>query len=351
MTADDLTELREFGRELGMEIAGPSAGLRDRVLAGLSEQRQSAGWPAGMRWRRPRRAGRGVALAAALAVGLAAVILAIPILGGRNAPGGASAQAAAVLNRAALAAMRQRPLTAAPSQYLYIKSVENAATFNPPSSKAVWTVSLYETWLSVSGVRNGLLRERPLASTAPGKPTGRWRSTVLPGCHHGRSPDGGRMVTVKGKKVVALGVNGPCTPQPAVLTGLPVTTGGMIAYLYHHLAGQNPPDEQAFITAGDMIRGQYLTPRALAALFRAVAQIPGVTVVHNAVTADARRGIAVQRIYKGISEQLIFDPVTFAFIGEREVAVSTASGLRPGTVTDSLAVLQAAIVSHAGEHP
>jgi hypothetical protein len=66
---------------------------------------------------------------------------------------------------------------------------------------------------------------------------------------------------------------------------------------------------------------------------------------------DGRHGIAVQRIVHGTSQQLIFDPATFAFIGEREVAISAASALKPGTILDSAAVLRVAIVSRIGQPP
>jgi hypothetical protein len=125
----------------------------------------------------------------------------------------------------------------------------------------------------------------------------------------------------------------------------------MLRYLYQHRAGQNPPDQQAFITAGDLIRESYIPPAALAAVFRATAHIPGVTVARGAVTADGKRGIAVQRIFNGISQQLIFDPASYAFIGEREEVISATGGLRPGTIMDSTAVLRVAIVDRAGQLP
>ena len=125
----------------------------------------------------------------------------------------------------------------------------------------------------------------------------------------------------------------------------------MLVYLYQHSTGSNPPDQQAFITAGDLIRDNYLRPAALAAVFRAVAKIPGVTVVHGAVTADGRRGIAVQRIFGGRSQQLIFDPATHVFIGEREVTIGPFAQLKAGAVLNSTTILRIAIVNQAGQQP
>jgi hypothetical protein len=125
----------------------------------------------------------------------------------------------------------------------------------------------------------------------------------------------------------------------------------MLIYLYQHSDGSNPPDQQAFITAGDLIRANYLRPAALAALFRAVAKIPGISVVHGAVTADGRRGIGVQRIFAGESQQLIFDPVTHAFIGERSVITGSPVKIMVGRVMSSSTVLRIAIVNRRGQQP
>ncbi len=108
---------------------------------------------------------------------------------------------------------------------------------------------------------------------------------------------------------------------------------------------------QAFITAGDLIRESCVRPAALAALFAAVAQIPGVSVADHAANAAGQQGVAVQQTYQGISEQLIFNPRTYAFIGERQVAVSASSGLSVGTVLDTTAILRLAVVDQAGQLP
>jgi len=73
--------------------------------------------------------------------------------------------------------------------------------------------------------------------------------------------------------------------------------------------------------------------------------------VPRAVNAAGQRGIAVQQRFRGISQQLIFNPRTYAFIGERQVAVSAASGLRAGTILDSTAILRLAVVDRAGQLP
>jgi hypothetical protein len=298
--------------------------------------------------RRPRRwRGWRLVVTGGLAMTLAAALLTASTLRLWGTSPAASAQAAEILRLAAVAAERQPVLTAGPSRFIYVKSVETAAVMTGDSNGRVTSVHLHtdlrEIWNSASGTRNGLLRDQPRSGTAPGHPTGAWQATVLQGCRDGRlNPAAGA--------AVALSV-GRCVPQPAYRTGLPSSGRAMFAYLYRNSHGQNPPDVEAFITAGDLIRESYVRPAALAALFAAVAQMPGVSVADHAVNAIGQQGVAVQQTYRGISEQLIFNPRTHAFIGERQVAVSASSGLSVGTVLDSTATLRLAVVGRAGQLP
>ncbi|MGH3393751.1 MAG: hypothetical protein ACRDPO_03590 [Streptosporangiaceae bacterium] len=132
---------------------------------------------------------------------------------------------------------------------------------------------------------------------------------------------------------------------------LPTSPGAMLSYLYRTREGDNPPAVESYIHAGDLLRQDYLRPAELAALFRALERIPGVSVAGHAVNLIGQRGIAVQQTYHGISDQLIFNPRTYAVIGERQVVVSASSGLRVGAVLDATAVLKIAVVDHVGQRP
>ena len=306
---NDLTELRNFGRDLDEGSPGPSPGLRLRVISAFAEPPVPA---------RPRRTRRAV-IASGLAV--AAGLATAPWWGGAPA---VDAQAAQILDQAARAARRQPALAVRPSQFVFISELMMYAGLDNRNGKPVarFYQGQLESWYSASGARKGLTRWQPRSAPLPGHPTGRWYATP------GGAPN-----------------------PPAYLPGLPTTAVAMLVYLYQHSAGSNPPDQQAFITAGDLIRDNYLRPAALAAVFRAVAMIPGVSVVHGAVTADGRRGIAVQRTFGGDSQQLIFDPVTHAFIGERVVITRPLAQLKTGTVVNSTTILRIAIVNQAGQQP
>jgi hypothetical protein len=280
---------------------------------------------------------------AALAVVLAGTLLLASTLRLWGASPAASAQAAEILRLAAVTARHQPALTAGPSQFIYVKSVVSGATISVSGriNHVRINTDLREIWLSAAGTRNGLLREQPRSPASLSRPEGPWQTIALPGCRDGRlNPVSGGASS-----------NGRCVPTPAYLAGLPTSAQAMLAYLYQHSQGQNPPDVQAFITAGDLIRESYARPAALAALFAAAAQIPGVSVADHAVNAAGQQGVAVQQSFNGTSHQLIFNPRTHAFIGEREVVVSASSGLSAGTVLDSTAILRLAVVDQVGQLP
>ena len=340
---NDLTQLREFGRDLEHDLKELSPALRNRILFSFEPHRSR------VRWLRqpPRNASRRRRLPIPVAVlaTLTATVVCLTALGFWGGTPAPDAQAVRILNRAAYAALRQPTPHIRSSDFVFTRVLEMAATITVRNHRPLVSEAsvLREQWLSASGRRTGLLRERPF-SIALGHPSGSWRATVLQACVHGRLVPRGPGWSSGGGTG-----SGRCHPLPADLRNLPTTEPAMRRYLYHHLAGQNPPDQQAFITAGDLIRDNYVRPAALAAIFRAVAHIPGVSVVHGAVSANGRRGIAVQRIYHGMSDQLIFDPATFAVIGEREVVVGPGTGIKFGTILDLTTILAMRIVHNVGE--
>jgi len=340
---NDLTQLRDFGRDLDHELAELSPALRDRIFSSFEQHSGRARW---LPLARPNpRLRRRLPIPVAVLATLTAAVVCLTALGFWGGTPAADAQAVRILNRAASAALQRPAPHIRPSDFVFTRVLEMAATIGVRDRRPLvsHTTVLREQWLSASGRRKGLLRERPF-SIPLGHPTGRWSATVLQGCVHGHLVPRGPGGAAQGGTSY-----GRCRPVPADLRHLPTTEPAMRRYLYHHLAGQNPPDQQAFITAGDLIRDNYIRPGALAAIFKAVAHIPGVTVVHGAVSADGRRGIAVQRIYHGVSDQLIFDPQTYAVIGEREVVVGPGTGIKVGTIFDLTTILAIRIVHNVGQ--
>jgi hypothetical protein len=118
------------------------------------------------------------------------------------------------------------------------------------------------------------------------------------------------------------------------------------------VSGAPGPAAEAFTTIGDLMRGQVVPPQVSAALFRAAALIPGVTVVPDAMDAAGRPGVAVafdshSRLANGRSEDVrqewVFNKSTLQFMGEGTVA--------DGIVTSASAVLDRGFVDRLGEVP
>ncbi len=353
---NEMTSLKDLAEALDQDLRGPSPELRHQVLADIGRPPGStrrARTRARRAWTRARststRAGwRRLGLVGGLAVVLVAALLATSTVRLWGTSPGASAQATDVLRQAAAAARHQPVLTPRPSQFVFIESAGTSAVFEGCCKLSAMPASLTEDWLSADGTHAGLLRSWSISPSDPARPVGKPQGTVLEGCRDGHVVGGKPpfyQVTPTGKKTPR------CRPVQAYTRGLPTSASGMRDYLYRTSQGQNPPDIEAFYNAGDLISGSYVPPAALAALFEAVTEIPGVTVAQRAVNEIGQPGIAVQQTYKGISQQLIFNLKTYAFIGEREVVVSKTPGLHVGQVLDSSAVLGLGVADRAGQKP
>jgi hypothetical protein len=317
---NDLKTLHEIGAELDSPTALPPDRLRDRVVSAIAEPRQRVRLP---------RFGWRVATAGGLGLALAAGLIAVQTVGVGDRPPAANAEAAAILQSAAQTAGRQPEMVPRADQFVFtdrkmLLDVTDAggATLRKDQPGRVLT------WLSVDGTATG--RSRYQMPNTHG-----WQETRLPGCRDGRLtwvPDG-----VDPTKA--------CTPDPGYLGDLPTDADAMLRYLYAHNDGPSTPDTEAFFTAGKLILQNYVPPRSMAAIFNALAKIPGTTVVRDAVDAAGRRGVAVGiKVSNARTEQLIFDRRTFAYLGGRTVAAG-------GEVTTSEARLRIAIVDKVGQLP
>ncbi|WP_030711538.1 CU044_5270 family protein [Streptomyces sp. NRRL S-237] len=147
-------------------------------------------------------------------------------------------------------------------------------------------------------------------------------------------------------------------PTYNYLAGLPTDPDVLLKRIYQETQGHGRgPDQEAFTTIGDLLRGSYPPAELAAALYKAAAKIPGVVTVDEAVDAAGRSGIAVARLdeHSGQREEWIFDRQTLAFLGERSVQVQGESGeqglIKPGTVVYTNAVMNRTVVDRIKELP
>ena len=272
-------------------------------------------------------AGAGLAAAAAsAAIMLPSVLAGSP---GRPAPEGPGAgghqpmTARAVLLRAAQATAAIPDLHPRADQFIYTDSVTRYMTHRLFVTRA---------WLSVDGWHGGLILQR----WASGK---RWyHGFGLPDC-----------LTLPHSN---WNYKANCPLPPAYVTNLPRTVKAMKRYLlgyYAHGKG-SPPAADAIGTVTGFY--QFLVPhRASALMFRALSQIKGIRVIDHATTLAGDKGIAVAAYdpSRGTLDELIFDPKTYLYIGDSQIALNSTY-MPKGTVNGN-AVLQIAVVDKAGQLP
>jgi hypothetical protein len=131
-----------------------------------------------------------------------------------------------------------------------------------------------------------------------------------------------------------------------LLQTLPTDPHALLAMIYKMERGHGPSaDQEAFVTIGDLLRDKIAPPKVTAALYRAAALIPGVTLVPDATDAIGRHGVAVAQTAGGIRTELIFSKTTLQLIGERTIMAST------GGSTSATAIISQAFVDHLGQVP
>lgn len=134
-------------------------------------------------------------------------------------------------------------------------------------------------------------------------------------------------------------------PTYRFLQSLPTDPPALLSLIEREMQGQPPRPEEAFTTIGGLLGETIAAPAVSAALYRAAALIPGVTVVANATDAIGRRGVAVAFTYQGTRTEWIFSRQTLLYLGERDINIAN------GATTGMSAVMERAFVDRAGQLP
>jgi hypothetical protein len=269
----------------------------------------------------------GLALGAAVAAGAAVVVLTLNF-GSPGAPPNvppASAASVELLERAALAAATTPQMKVRAGQYSWVKTVGYTSVLSETKSGEMQLLrenEAMEQWTSVDGSEQTLQRKEGNDKLLPGTP-GRGNLNA---------------------------------PTYNFLAALPTDPDLLLKQIRddaekNHGAGSDSttgPDQEAFVTIGDLLRDGVSPPETTAALYRAAALIPGVDVVPDAVDAAGRKGVAVARTHDGERTEWIFDKSTARLMGERTVLVEDNAWGKAGTVVTSVAVIGSGIVDEAG---
>ncbi len=283
-------------------------------------EQQTEPRPARRSWLRPALAAGAVAVAAAL------TLVVLPSGGTDTSAQPPSKATVALLEDIALAAEHQDGYgDMRDDQYVYVDSKVSWAQYEEGEKTKIPPLHRFESWHSVDGTRAGLYRE-----------TGRGQWAGEPDAQPGEP---GYEVSANYKH----------------LSTLPTDPDEMYDWLRRtapKYSGQET-HQAMFVLVADLTRDAIVPPEQSAALYRAVARIPGVTVVENAVDAAGRKGVAITRDDPDnpSRDEWIFDPETHELLGERRVATEDHSDVKKGTVTSNTAVLRRAVVDKAGQRP
>ncbi|MFC4112998.1 CU044_5270 family protein [Nonomuraea zeae] len=232
-----------------------------------------------------------------------------------------------------------------PGQFILIESTTMGRWFRMGRKGEVESRYLFRAkrkiWQSVDGSANGLLFTEDLAPKPwPGQ-------SSLP---DDIGTDGG------GSAWHALP---SCPAQPgnarrdhAFLSGLPAEAGAMRDHLYRVSdrsalqAKGIDPDAAAFHEVGNLVRETYLPRAQRDALFEAARTIPGVEPAEGVADAAGRKGVALGLPARdGTLKQLIFDPDTHLYLGDRTTVLDAkAAGAPKGSVVGSGAQTSVSVV-------
>lgn len=147
-------------------------------------------------------------------------------------------------------------------------------------------------------------------------------------------------------------------PTTAWLAALPRDPDALLVRIYadnpaNKGDGKPSKDDRAFTAISDLLRSGLVPADLQAALYRAAAKLPGITLVDSTANLDGQRGVAIGLVDASHQSRhdIIFDAAAGRFIGEREVALRAGDGssVPAGAVTASTAVTLS-VVDEPGFH-
>lgn len=144
---------------------------------------------------------------------------------------------------------------------------------------------------------------------------------------------------------------GLANPTPAYLASLPTDPDQLMAVLRAAVGEEGPNGDRQVFKAGVTLAttaDALLSPELRAALYQAIATVPGVERIPGQVDLAGRAGVAIAHSYHGKRTEIVIDPATSRTIGFRMVTLTAQDGIPPGTVIYSTTTNQK-VVEHLGD--
>ena len=122
-----------------------------------------------------------------------------------------------------------------------------------------------------------------------------------------------------------------CVPHPAAPADLPTDADTMLASLHKSTYGEGDTRHDLGREVVDLAGG-YLRPAVRAALYEAVAKVPGLVVRTDAKDATGRPSVGItwnstNEHGIGNQDEFLFDPVTFAYVGDGTTGAVVSQGI------------------------
>ncbi|AEM86940.1 CU044_5270 family protein [Streptomyces violaceusniger] len=261
--------------------------------------------------REPARRRRFALIAVPLATAAAVAAVAVLGMAGSDTPP-TDQEAVDLLNRIATVAAEKKAVTVRDDQYVYI-STQGSEKVEDVQNSGTQTFRR-ANWTAVNGKRPGLARITRLSGPA------------LPG-HD----------VPKGTPEDLTLYSDPNVTTYRELEALPTDPDALLKKIYADTKDDGSINRgQALERIGEMLADAKLLPELNAALYRAAAKIPGVSVVRNAKDFAGRPGIGLSFKDRDDRDTWVFDKKSLNYLGSDEVAVLGAGvvdkvGETPGT--------------------
>lgn len=286
----------------GRILSSIEAELRDRIMPAIP-----------VHLPRPRRVRRRLAIVAGLAAAITAGAVAVSVTTNHHRPlGGASAEAAALLDQAADAAARASDPPLKPGQYRYVRTHAWYASENGDTGDLYLSEQLIEEWYSASGTED-IRTTGPIATHFFNRDYERHLRAT--------SPD-------EFVKRVAWQHGSGADPNPEWVASLPLHNSRALLAAIDKVVGPVESTQKRydveFSWMLDFLRSGLVDSTLRAAIYRATATIPGVYLIDKTANLDGRRGVAIGRVESDgtLRDELIFSAPQGQFIGHRQVLVA-----------------------------
>jgi hypothetical protein len=279
------------------------------------------------RWSAPRRwvlAGAAAAVVGALMIGS----------GVMSGPGGATPAAAAVLEDAALETINAVDPVVREDQYLSVTTAAATASETTLDGKSapvfVQARSSSTTYVPGDASREWVLQDgEPSFANVYGLSTAEFEAAT-----DVEFEEPGIRRAVNGEFYGPAQAGPDAVPTDDYLASLPRDPRQLLAVIRDHTRGQGTsPEGQVLVYVADLMYTHRVPADLRAALYRAVALVPGVDVVAETTAINGQTGVAIgHEEANGVRADLIVDPDTGLLIGERRVATDDSADFPTGTI-------------------